>query len=132
MVNRRIAFTESDLSGKSDGNARRTARAAGQETAAGPAQQVIRRERRPARMRSGPKGYLPTVIGRIPITGAQPVVECGRWPAKAVTGETFPVTATVFREGHGIIGAAVVLIGPDGRPRPPVPMALTAPGNDSW
>ena len=50
-----------------------------------------------------------TVIGRIPILDVQPVVNCGRWPAKAVVGETFEVSATVFREGHEKLGAGVVL-----------------------
>ncbi|MBL3669895.1 DUF3416 domain-containing protein, partial [Streptomyces sp. M2CJ-2] len=39
-------------------------------------------------------------IGRIPVRDVRPAVECGRRPAKAVVGETFEVTATVFREGH--------------------------------
>jgi starch synthase (maltosyl-transferring) len=37
------------------------------------------------------------MIGRIPITDISPVVDCGQWPAKAVAGETFVVSATVFR-----------------------------------
>src|SRR3954447_913502 len=59
-------------------------------------------------------GRVGAVIGRIVITDVAPVVSCGRWPAKAVVGETIPVTATVFREGHDLIGADVVLIRPDG------------------
>ncbi|WP_371945843.1 maltotransferase domain-containing protein, partial [Actinomadura chokoriensis] len=39
-------------------------------------------------------------LGRIPILDVAPVVGCGRWPAKAVVGETVEVSATVFREGH--------------------------------
>jgi hypothetical protein len=39
------------------------------------------------------------MTGRIPILNAAPLVECGRYTAKAVTGETFDVSATVFREG---------------------------------
>ena len=54
------------------------------------------------------------VIGRIPILDVAPVLECGRRPAKAVTGETFEVSATVFREGHEMLGAGVVLRGPGG------------------
>jgi len=45
------------------------------------------------------------VIGRIPILDVQPVLECGRRPAKAVAGETFEVSATIFREGHEMLGA---------------------------
>ncbi|TDE20856.1 maltotransferase domain-containing protein, partial [Actinomadura sp. 6K520] len=48
-------------------------------------------------------------LGRIPILDVAPVVGCGRWPAKAVVGETVEVSATVFREGHEMLGAAVVL-----------------------
>ncbi|MER7548108.1 maltotransferase domain-containing protein, partial [Spirillospora sp. NPDC127506] len=36
-------------------------------------------------------------LGRIPIVDVAPVVGCGRWPAKAVVGETVEVSATVFR-----------------------------------
>ena len=43
-----------------------------------------------------------TVIGRIPILDVQPAVEGGRYPAKSVAGETFPVSAVVFREGAGV------------------------------
>jgi starch synthase (maltosyl-transferring) len=58
------------------------------------------------------------MIGRIPITDVSPTVECGRWPAKAAVGETVPITATVFREGHDMVAADVVAIGPDGKQRP--------------
>ncbi|MFB4310772.1 maltotransferase domain-containing protein, partial [Actinomadura sp. GTD37] len=44
-------------------------------------------------------------LGRIPILDVAPVVGCGRWPAKAVVGETVEVSATVFREGHEMLGA---------------------------
>ena len=77
-------------------------------------------------------GTVTAVIGRIPILDVQPAVECGRWPAKAVTGETFPVSATVFREGHGIIAAGVVLRGPDGGTRPMKIMRALAPGTDRY
>jgi starch synthase (maltosyl-transferring) len=70
------------------------------------------------------------VIGRIPIVGVQPVVACGERPAKAVVGESFEVSATVFREGHEMLGAGAVLRGPDGRRRPLVPMHELAPGTD--
>jgi starch synthase (maltosyl-transferring) len=41
-------------------------------------------------------------------------VACGRWPAKAVVGEIIPVTATVLREGHDLVGATVVVRAPAG------------------
>ncbi|MGH3236766.1 MAG: maltotransferase domain-containing protein, partial [Streptosporangiaceae bacterium] len=92
------------------------------------------------------------MIGRIPILDVEPAVECGRRPARAVTGESFQVSATVFRDGHGVINAGVVLRDPD-RPsrggqggqggqagssprastaRPMVLMRELAPGIDRW
>ena len=72
------------------------------------------------------------MIGRIPILDIQPVVECGRRPAKAVAGETFQVSATIIREGHGELGAGVVLRDPAGRPGPLVRMHLLGPGTDRY
>jgi starch synthase (maltosyl-transferring) len=72
------------------------------------------------------------VIGRIPILDVEPVLECGRRPAKAVTGETFEVSATVFREGHEMLGAGVVLRGPGGQRSPLTPMHELAPGTDRY
>ncbi len=72
------------------------------------------------------------VIGRIPILDIEPVVECGRRPAKAVAGETFQVSATVIVEGHGVLGAGVVLRDPSGRPGPLVRMHQLAPGTDRY
>ncbi|MFE9808997.1 maltotransferase domain-containing protein, partial [Streptomyces sp. NPDC005548] len=73
-----------------------------------------------------------TDTGRIPVVDVRPVVDCGRRPAKAVTGETFQVTATLFGEGHDVVGADVVLCDPDGRPGPWTPMRELAPGTDRW
>ncbi|MEU7057923.1 maltotransferase domain-containing protein, partial [Streptomyces sp. NPDC046197] len=72
------------------------------------------------------------VIGRIPVRDVRPAVECGRRPAKAVVGESFQVTATVFREGHDAVAANVVLTDPEGRPGPWTPMRELAPGTDRW
>jgi starch synthase (maltosyl-transferring) len=72
------------------------------------------------------------VIGRIPIVDVQPVVAGGQRPAKAVTGESFEVSATVFREGHHMLGAGVALRGPDGRRRPLAIMRELAPGTDRY
>ena len=57
---------------------------------------------------------LPRGIGRIPVTKVEPVIEGGAYPAKAVAGESFPVTARVFREGHDNVNASVILTAPDG------------------
>ncbi|MFE0675983.1 maltotransferase domain-containing protein, partial [Streptomyces sp. NPDC058867] len=72
------------------------------------------------------------VVGRIPVLDVRPVVQGGRRPAKAVTGETFQISATVFREGHDAVAANVVLRGPDGREGPWTPMRELAPGTDRW
>lgn len=50
------------------------------------------------------------MVPRIAATEVFPVVENGKWPAKAVEGEAFPVRATVFREGHAAYGADAVLV----------------------
>jgi starch synthase (maltosyl-transferring) len=72
------------------------------------------------------------VIGRIPILDIQPVVDCGRRPAKAVTGEVVGVTATVFREGHEMLGAGVVLRDPAGNCHPIVTMRQLTDGTDGY
>ncbi|MFI1015482.1 maltotransferase domain-containing protein [Streptomyces sp. NPDC020965] len=72
------------------------------------------------------------MIGRIPVLDIRPRVDCGRRPAKAVVGETFEVSATVFREGHDAVAANVALRDPQGRPGPWTPMRELAPGTDRW
>jgi starch synthase (maltosyl-transferring) len=69
------------------------------------------------------------MTGRIPILDVWPSVGCGRYPAKAVVGESFPVSATVFREGHDAVAANVVLRGPDGQTGPWTPMRPLPPGD---
>ncbi len=65
------------------------------------------------------------MVDRIPITDVSPVVERGRYPVKAVVGESLTVEATVFREGHDALGADVVLTDPTGKDRPFVVMEGT-------
>jgi hypothetical protein len=72
------------------------------------------------------------VIGRIPILDIQPLVACGDRPAKAVVGETLPVSATVFREGHEMLGAGAVLRDPAGNCLPIVTMRELAEGSDRY
>ena len=72
------------------------------------------------------------MIGRIPILDVQPVVECGRRSAKAVAGETFQVSATVLIEGHGALGAGVVLRDPAGKVGPLIRMRGLEPGTDRY
>ncbi|MFG2223441.1 alpha-1,4-glucan--maltose-1-phosphate maltosyltransferase [Streptomyces sp. NPDC048644] len=72
------------------------------------------------------------MIGRIPVLDIRPQIDCGRRPAKAVVGETFAVSATVFREGHDAVAANVVLRNPAGRCGPWTPMREHGPGTDRW
>ena len=64
------------------------------------------------------------------IREVEPQVDCGRYPVKRVVGEDVVVTATIFRDGHDVLGAAI-------RYRPPgVRRWREAPleplGNDRW
>ncbi|WP_193776531.1 alpha-1,4-glucan--maltose-1-phosphate maltosyltransferase [Streptomyces sp. E2N166] len=90
----------------------------------------------PAAPPEAPSGAPPadgtTVVGRIPVLDVRPAVRQGRRPAKAVTGESFEISATVFREGHDAVAANVVLRDPRGRPGPWTPMRELAPGTDRW
>ncbi len=61
-----------------------------------------------------------------------PMVDAGRWPAKAVVGEEVPIAATVFREGHDAVACSAVLIDPDGRRVQEVRMTPGAPGTDRY
>jgi starch synthase (maltosyl-transferring) len=88
--------------------------------------------RPPPRERSSTGADRTPAVGRIPVLDVRPVVQRGRRPAKAVTGETFEISATVFREGHDAVAANVVLKDPEGRPGPWTPMRELAPGTDRW
>jgi starch synthase (maltosyl-transferring) len=78
------------------------------------------------------KPALGTPINRIPVHKVSPVIEGGAYPAKAVVGESIPIRATVFREGHDAVNASVVLTDPNGTERLE-PMHPTTPlGFDWW
>ncbi|WP_443061584.1 alpha-1,4-glucan--maltose-1-phosphate maltosyltransferase [Streptomyces sp. NBC_00414] len=80
-----------------------------------------------------PVGRMSVVpIGRVPVVDVRPAVDRGNRPAKAVVGETFQVTATLFGEGHDVVAANVVLSDPGGRTGPWTPMRELAPGTDRW
>jgi starch synthase (maltosyl-transferring) len=80
-----------------------------------------------------PPPPLDIKTGRIVVRDVSPVVECGWYPAKAVVGERVPVTATVFREGHDLVGATVVLRGPGGADPLAVRMSPDPSGEpDRW
>ncbi|MFI6073791.1 alpha-1,4-glucan--maltose-1-phosphate maltosyltransferase [Actinoplanes sp. NPDC051343] len=69
--------------------------------------------------------------GHIAVVGLGPVVEHGERPAKSVTGEEFEVAATVFREGHDAVSAAVVLTDPGGFEHQTAMTRVNA-GLDAW
>ncbi|MDP9118575.1 MAG: alpha-1,4-glucan--maltose-1-phosphate maltosyltransferase [Actinomycetota bacterium] len=75
------------------------------------------------------------MVGRFGLSDVSPVVGSTvvpEFPARAVVGEHVPVTAVVFGEGHGAVGASVVLRGPDGRKVSTIRMAAGAAGTDRW
>ncbi len=72
------------------------------------------------------------MVGRVAVTDLRPTVSCGRYPARAVSGEVVPVSATVFREGHDAVACNVVVKQPDGAKGPFLRMVPGAPGTDRW
>ncbi|MFJ8587834.1 maltotransferase domain-containing protein [Streptomyces sp. NPDC093595] len=71
------------------------------------------------------------MTGRLFIDDVSPVVSMGRLPAKAVVGDALPVEATVWREGHEALAAAVLWTDPDGTCRE-VPLHRADPEGDRW
>ncbi len=71
-------------------------------------------------------------MGRIPITAVFPVVDDGAVAAKAVPGADLRVGATVFREGHDLLGVTAVLSGPDGIEVQRTALAPAGAGTDGW
>ncbi|HET6943842.1 MAG TPA: alpha-1,4-glucan--maltose-1-phosphate maltosyltransferase [Gaiellaceae bacterium] len=67
---------------------------------------------------------------RIQIQRVTPQVDCGRYPVKRSEGERVEVTATIFRDGHEQLGAAI-------RCKPPgatrwLETPIEPLGNDQW
>jgi starch synthase (maltosyl-transferring) len=74
---------------------------------------------------------LEPLTHRIPVIQPTPATPEPRWRPKAYVGEVVPFRATVFREGHDVVGAMLVLVSPSGvetRSR----MSLIAHGTDRW
>ena len=57
------------------------------------------------------------MIGRIPITDISPAIFFGGEliPAKAIAGETIPIEASIYREGHDALGAQAQLLDSTGK-----------------
>jgi starch synthase (maltosyl-transferring) len=70
------------------------------------------------------------VSPRIQIQSLTPLVDCGRYPAKACAGDEVRVEVTIVRDGHEVLGAAL-------RTKPPgarrwAEESMTDLGNDRW
>jgi len=95
-------------------------------------------QRRYAPVKSASGGNVETVatdysprLGRIPIRFLTPQQPENRWPSKAYRGEVVPFGATVFREGHDLIGVRLLLTDPAGV-ETSHRMRMAAPGTDRW
>ena len=73
------------------------------------------------------------VTGRLGIDDVTPAVGGGRYPSKAVVGESVPIRAVVWREGHDAVAANVVWkrLGSQG-PGQHVRMVADGVGTDAW
>ncbi|TRY17426.1 alpha-1,4-glucan--maltose-1-phosphate maltosyltransferase [Tessaracoccus rhinocerotis] len=71
-------------------------------------------------------------FGRIPVTGVQPVIADGAYPAKAVVHERILIRANVFREGHDAVNASAILTAPHGSQRRVDLKQVEPMGLDIW
>ncbi|WP_375400170.1 alpha-1,4-glucan--maltose-1-phosphate maltosyltransferase [uncultured Amnibacterium sp.] len=71
------------------------------------------------------------MLGRIPILDVSPQQPGDHWPAKAFADEVVPFAATIFREGHDLLGADLVVKPPRGAEQVRR-MRLISPGLDRW
>ena len=60
----------------------------------------------------------------------EPRVDCGRFPIKRIVADEVAVSATIFRDGHHVLGAAVRHRAPGARRWQEAP--LEPLGNDRW
>jgi starch synthase (maltosyl-transferring) len=67
---------------------------------------------------------------RIQIQDVSPQLDSGRYPVKATVGDRVDVSATIFRDGHETLGAAIRFRGPGERRWRETP--LESLGNDRW
>ena len=72
-------------------------------------------------------------IGRIPILSLRPQLEDNLWPATSFVTDVVPFGATVFREGHDLIGVDVLLTDPaDADTRHGMHVDDSRPGEDRY
>src|SRR5262245_45090691 len=67
---------------------------------------------------------------RIQIEDVWPQIDCGRYPVKRSIGDAVEVWATIFRDGHESLGAAILSRQPGSTTWRETP--LTDAGNDRW
>ena len=67
---------------------------------------------------------------RIQIQHIEPLVDCGSHPVKRIVGDAVDVFATIFKDGHDVLGAAVRVRAPGERKWREVPLVHL--GNDRW
>ena len=69
--------------------------------------------KRPSRARAKAPAIDPLLAelaaNRVAIEGVSPEIDAGRFPAKAVAGDSFIVEADIFCDGHDSIDAALLL-----------------------
>ncbi|MHB1638277.1 MAG: alpha-1,4-glucan--maltose-1-phosphate maltosyltransferase [Candidatus Dormibacteria bacterium] len=75
---------------------------------------------------------LPSNILRVQIAEITPAVECGRRPAKAAQGETVPIKARIFSDGHPQLRARVLWRCLSPSPEPWRATFLTSGYDDFW
>jgi starch synthase (maltosyl-transferring) len=75
-----------------------------------------------------PTGKNPTA--RILIQDVRPQVDCGRYPVKVTQGDPVDVEATIFKDGHDVLRAAIRYRPAGTRKWSEAPLELV--GNDRW
>lgn len=76
---------------------------------------------------------VPEVLaGRLAITDVEPANGAGARPAAAAVGERIPIRATIFRDGHDVLGAAIRIWDAAGVEQPSAPMIAEGDGRDGW
>ena len=77
-----------------------------------------------------PLPRTPHLPARIQIQSLEPVVDCGRYPARRIVGDQVDVAATIFKDGHDVLGAAIRVKAPRAKRRHEEP--LLALGEDRY
>jgi starch synthase (maltosyl-transferring) len=92
-----------------------------------------RTRRAPKEPKERPLEDYQPVIGRIPILSLRPQLEDNLWPVTSYVNDVVPFGATVFREGHDLIGVDLLLTHPKGREtRHRMHVDATRPGEDRY